>query len=642
MGSKKESTLYSLTISFMTTAPHHVVLRLDVTGGFLAGAHLDFVDGLNCLIGGRGAGKTTALEFLRFGLGLMPDPKTNLQRYRAIDALVKSNLGSGRLEIELRTKTNMRYTAGRGAQETVQVLNEVGTPVPISLDRDQIFSADVFSQNEIEEMAASPKAQLELLDRFEEQETKAIERELDQLQRELGQSTADLRRVDQEVDDAQVKASELPVFQEKLKGLAELAGPDAGRINAAHTAKGHRSREEKIPELITVALEKLLREMAASQASFRTGVEAQLDPQILGSANGELFSALRADLESFLQELEKSLQSMGKTAQTLEARIKVHAATLAQRHALQEAEYRTIVAASAEQGERAAERLALHASLANAELAAKEQQGKEKQRAELLKARGAFLKRASELRDQRFALRKKIAERLSSQFPSIRVTVEQSADLEEYQQLVTDALKGAGVKQGAVAERLCPIFLPEELAAVVAKNDLSLFLKRSGFDEDRSKKILNALRSGGTHYTIETVALEDRPSIELLDGATFKESTHLSTGQRCTTILPILLTQSERPLLIDQPEDNLDNAFVYQTIVQALKAIKGTRQVIFVTHNPNIPVLGEAERVFVFSSDGQHSMLKQVGNVDECREQIENLLEGGREAFLLRKERYGH
>ena len=76
----------------MKIVPHHVVLRLAVTGGFLAGAHLEFADGLNCLIGGRGAGKTTVLEFLRFGLGLMPDPKTNAQRHRGIDALVRSNL----------------------------------------------------------------------------------------------------------------------------------------------------------------------------------------------------------------------------------------------------------------------------------------------------------------------------------------------------------------------------------------------------------------------------------------------------------------------------------------------------------------------------------------------------------------------
>ena len=623
-------------------SPHHVVQSLDVTGGFLAGAKLEFADGLNCLIGGRGAGKTTALEFLRFGLGLMPDAKANSQRYRAIDALVKANLGNGRLKIELRTKTDMRYTAGRSAHESVQVLNEVGTAIPISLDRDQIFGADVFSQNEIEEIASSPAAQLELLDRFQEPETVAIERELEQLRRQLDQSSVDLRRIDDEVDDARVRASELPVLQEKLKGLAEVAGPAATRINAAHAAKSQRTREEKLPEVIVAALEKLVREIRSSQSAFQAGVEAQVDTQIRQGANGELFQALQSDLDAFTRHLTAVIGSMENEARSIQERIRKHAVMLAERHAIQEAEYRTIIAASEEQGERAAERLALQTALANAQSAANEQIAKEQQRQGMMTARAELLKRASELRDQRFTLRKQIAERLSNQFPSIRVTLTQAADLHEYQELVTEALKGSGVKQGAVAERLCPVLLPGELAEVAAKNDLNTLMQRSGFDEDRSKKILTALRNGGTHYTIETVGLEDQPCIELLDGDTFKESTHLSTGQRCTTILPILLTQSERPLLIDQPEDNLDNAFVYETIVRALRSIKGSRQVIFVTHNPNIPVLGEAERVFVFSSDGQHSTLKQVGTVDECKEQIERILEGGREAFLLRKARYGH
>ncbi len=621
---------------------HHVVLSLNVTGGFLAGAQLEFADGLNCLIGGRGTGKTTALEFLRFGLGLMPDPKANPQRHRAIDALVKANLGNGQLRVELRTKTDMRYTAGRSAHETVQVLNEVGTAVPISLDRDQIFGADVFSQNEIEEIASSPAAQLELLDRFQEHEAVAIDRELQQLLRQLDQSSVDLRRIDQEVDDSRARASELPVLQEKLKGFTELSGPDANRINAAHAAKSQRAREEKVPELIVAALQKLVRDIGLSQSGFQTGVEAQLDSEIRQGANREVFQALQAELEAFRRHLAATVRSIESEAQAVEQRISTSSALLAERHAIQEAEYRTIIAASEEQGERAAERLGLQTGLVNAQSAANDQLAKEQQRRGMTKARAELLKRTSELRDQRFALRKKTAERLSSQFPSIRVTVTQAADLCEYQELVTEALKGSGVKQGAAAERLCHAFLPSELADVVAKNDLDTLMLRSGFDEDRSKKILNALCGGGTHYTVETVALEDQPSIELLDGDIFKDSTHLSTGQRCTTILPILLTQSERPLLIDQPEDNLDNAFVYETIVRALRTIKGSRQVIFVTHNPNIPVLGEAERVFVFSSDGQHSTLKQVGTVDECREQVERILEGGREAFLLRKERYGH
>jgi AAA domain len=623
-------------------SPHHVVLRLDVTGGFLAGAQLEFADGLNCFIGGRGAGKTTALEFLRFGLGLMPDPKVNSQRHRGIDALVKANLGNGRLKLELRTKTDMRYTAGRSAHESVQVLNEVGAAVPISLDRDQIFSADVFSQNEIEDIASSPAAQLELLDRFRERETVAIDRELEQLQRQLDQSSVDLRRVDEEIDDARARASELAVLQEKLKGLAEVAGPDATRINEAHAAKGLRAREQKVPEIIVSTLQKLARELRSSESAFRAGVEAQLDSQILQGANREVFKAIQDELEAFIRRVGASLESVESDARSIEGRVRTHAAVLAERHATQDAEYRTIIEASEEQGERVAERVTLQNALANAQSAANEEMAKQQQRQGMIEIRAELLKRVSELRDQRFALRKQIAAHLSNQFPSIRVTVTQAAGLEEYQQLVTEALKGSGVKQGAAAERLCPALLPIELAEVVAKNDINMLMQRSGFDEDRSKKILSALSASGIHYGIETVALEDRPCIELLDGDTFKESTHLSTGQRCTTILPILLTQSERPLLIDQPEDNLDNAFVYETIVRALRTIKGSRQVIFVTHNPNIPVLGEAERVFVFSSDGQHSTLKQIGTVDECREHIETILEGGREAFLQRKKRYGH
>jgi energy-coupling factor transporter ATP-binding protein EcfA2 len=623
-------------------ASHHLVVSLSVTGGFLAGVQLDFADGLNCLIGGRGAGKTTALEFLRFGLGLMPDPKANPQRYRAIEALVKANLGNGQLRIELRTKTDMRYTAGRRAHESVQVLNEVGAAVPISLDRDQIFGADVFSQNEIEEIASSPAAQLELLDRFQERDSVAIDRELEQLQRHLDQSSVDMRRFDGELDDARGRASELPVLQEKLKGLAEVAGPDASRINAAHAAKSQRAREEKVPGLIIAALQKLVREIRSSQSAFEAGVEAQLDTQIRQGTNRELFQSLQEDVEVFSRHLEGTVESIENQAQVVEERIQTHAAVLAEQHAVQEAEYRTTIAASDEQGERAAERLALQTALAGAQSAANEQLAKQQQRLELRKVRTELLKRVSELCDQRFALRKQIAERLSSQFPSIRVTVAQAAELQDYQELVTGALKGSGVRQGPTAERLCQVFLPTELAEVVANNDNSTLMERSGFDQERSNKILNALRNGGVHYAIEAIALSDRPCIELLDGDTFKDSTHLSTGQRCTTILPILLTQSERPLLIDQPEDNLDNAFVYNTIVRALQAIKGRRQVIFVTHNPNIPVLGEAERVFVFSSDGQHCSLKKVGTVDECRVQIEDILEGGREAFLKRKLRYGH
>ena len=107
-------------------------------------------------------------------------------------------------------------------------------------------------------------------------------------------------------------------------------------------------------------------------------------------------------------------------------------------------------------------------------------------------------------------------------------------------------------------------------------------------------------------------------------------------------IADCLLLDSDNPLLIDQPEDNLDNSFVYETIVESIRKVKEKRQLIFVTHNPNIPVLGDAEKVFVMESDGTSARNETEGTVDECKDYIVTLLEGGEEAFKKRKARYSY
>jgi len=103
-----------------------------------------------------------------------------------------------------------------------------------------------------------------------------------------------------------------------------------------------------------------------------------------------------------------------------------------------------------------------------------------------------------------------------------------------------------------------------------------------------------------------------------------------------------LLLDSDNPLLVDQPEDNLDNRFIYDTVVDSIRRVHNRRQIILITHNPNIPVLGEASQVFVLTSNGQHARILNHGNVDDCKEEIINLLEGGRDAFVQRKQRYNY
>lgn len=123
-----------------------------------------------------------------------------------------------------------------------------------------------------------------------------------------------------------------------------------------------------------------------------------------------------------------------------------------------------------------------------------------------------------------------------------------------------------------------------------------------------------------------------------------KPISQLSLGQQHSVLLGILmLSDSNKPLIIDQPEDNLDSEFIYKTIVKNLRKIKEQRQVIIVTHNANIAVLGDAELIIPLKSTSIKSHVLSAGSIDrkETREICCEILEGGKRAFIQRQDIYG-
>jgi len=624
------------------TSSPGTINRLRVSAGFLGSLDLVLSDRLNCFIGGRGTGKTTALEFIRFALGAIPDARIHSQRRRALELLVEGNLGPGRLTIDVRTKAGMQYSAERGAGDAIVVKNESGEAVPVALGRDGIFTIDVFSQNEIEEIAANPAAQLELLDRFDEAASARIGREITEVERVLQQSGGELQRLDREHDALAARAGEAAGIEERLKGVSQGLGPDADRITIAHAAKALRMREALIGDVLLTTVQRARRDVVATEQTVREALRSQIDATVLDGPNGPIFLALRNGLEQFATSMASAIAMLNTAARLAEGAIDEHRVSLASRHAAQEAEYAALTAASTEATERSRERDRLQTALVAAQAAARDLEAKRSEIASATRERALLLHRISELRDERFTLRRAVAAELSSSVPTLRVGIHQGADLEAYREYLVEALKGARLKQGMAADRIVAKVLPGELAELAFRNAPEALGDITGLDLDRARRVVDTLRDSGAAYALQLVDIGDIPRIELRDGDTYKETARLSTGQRCTAILPILLLQSDRPLLIDQPEDNLDNAFVFEAVVSAIRSVKQRRQIIFVTHNPNIPVLGDAERVFVFESDGQHAAVRQFGTVEECKVSIERILEGGRDAFIERMKRYGH
>ena len=152
---------------------------------------------------------------------------------------------------------------------------------------------------------------------------------------------------------------------------------------------------------------------------------------------------------------------------------------------------------------------------------------------------------------------------------------------------------------------------------------------------------------------IEELELTTTTMIELNvaaeDAPLWKSLKSLSTGQKATAVLLLLLRDSDAPLIIDQPEDDLDNRFITEGIVPIIRKEKWRRQLVFSTHNANVPVLGDAEQILGLTAsgeavDGSASISHEhMGSIDShsVRELIENTLEGGKEAFEIRRSKYG-
>jgi ABC-type lipoprotein export system ATPase subunit len=112
-----------------------------------------------------------------------------------------------------------------------------------------------------------------------------------------------------------------------------------------------------------------------------------------------------------------------------------------------------------------------------------------------------------------------------------------------------------------------------------------------------------------------------------------------SLGQRASALIIFLLTLKENDLIIiDQPEDDLDNQTIYTDVITELKKLKKQTQFLFATHNPNIPVLGDCEQVISCSYSAE-SIDTTIGSIDDIsiQEKIINIMEGGDEAFNQRK-----
>ncbi len=622
------------------TTSSHQLKAISIVGGFLDGQRFELSSNLNCIIGARGTGKTTVLEFVRYAMDALPtDPAAR----KRVESLVESNLGGGRIEIAVQTKDGLSYVISRSAGDEPVVLDENRNPTEIKLRSGGLFKVDIYSQNEVEAIADQASSQLDLIDNFEISRISEIQSRIRTLKAELNSNASKIIPLKEKANTITDELGALPGLEENLKAYTVEGGEDAEAINQAHKLKSLRDREWRAVETAIASLADVQRVLDESIGQIDYRLATVFSDDMLEGPNGDLIRQLRSGIGTCSEDVDRLLKQAVARIQTETEAIEERKGQLDLLHKQQDQSFQELIEKHKELQGKAAERHRLE-KLRNDLLA--KQRDHDQLRIELRELsdkRAQLLQRLSELRDERFKVRQAIVDQINDALsPTIRVTLMQFGNPEHYRVLLGEALQGAGVRRHVVADKIANAFSPAELTSAIQQRDSRPLVDKAELNADQAEKVIGTLAGTQVLYDLEVVEMTDRPKIELNDGGTFKETSSLSTGQKCTTILPILLMDSDNPLLIDQPEDNLDNRFVFETIVESIGRIKKTRQLIFVTHNPNIPVLGDAERVFVLDSDGTAASKVNEGTVDQCKVQIVTLLEGGEDAFKKRKERYSY
>lgn len=627
---------------------HHKLRRLRVYGGFLDKLDIPFVDGLCCVIGGRGSGKTTVLEFIRHALDRVPrtGSPASKQAEDRVRGLLAANLGpTGCVELEFESQEGLVYNIRRTAHEPPVITDAAGKALkPEMLGSNVLVDAALFSHNQIEDIAHNPAAQRELIDRLSSQSLQA-------LNTRLAQTTSLLRENAQRIVQLQVRIAgttrnliDLSSWESKLSAAnVALGGEASPAFAAAVDHKALREQERAALDRVRDAVARVRQSLTETLPAQIRGLLGVLPDAVLAGPNGHVFTDLVRELERKQRDIAVLVELPLDKLALLDHSIDLTGEALAAVHRPQDAEYAALAARAEQSSVRVAARDEAAREVARLAVARVEVVELEAALGEARAARERLCKDFAQIRRERSDRRAAIAEQVSDRLGGkVRVIVARDAELTPYREFLAGLMRRSGKQYNAPIERLTAQVAPAKLGELCDREDGAALAASADINPEFAESLIRNLREQPERrFELDTLDLEDVPRIELQVHGEWRSADRLSTGQKSSAILPILLMDSEAPLLIDQPEDNLDNSFISDAVIPLLKAIRGKRQLVLITHNPNLPVLGEAAQVVVLEADGRHSKVIAQGDVESVKHHIVRLMEGGREAFRQRSERYG-
>lgn len=657
--------------------PAVAVASISVSNSaFLGPVDLEFNPQYSTLIGGRGTGKSTILEYLRWALcdqppGLSDEDTPNYQARRA--RLIEQTLKPFNATVQVRFMVNgVPHTVRRNSQDGSLLLKIAdGELKPCSEDEVRtLLPIQAYSQKQLSDVSV----RIEELGRFI---TAPIRTELGRVDRQIADSAARVRQA--HASRLRQRALTRTVQKRELeeRSLSEQAATLRASITGLSDEDKAAIERGQIHEVADRSVQSwtggaaTLRDQASALVSIIDSTLAELgdppaapEPALLGAAHTE-YKTLLTDARSSLDTLRARAAALSSDTTTMGAESpwrRWSEALTAVRTA-----YESAVQRSSAQSEKLKQLKAIEDQITQY---ARETARIDEELRGVATAEATYVAERSSwvalLKQRDDLLAAQCASLTASSDGAIRADVKRFADASEFLNVLRQALSGSrvqGAKIDSLGENIAAAVEPaERLAALLTDLErLAEFdAERDGADKRPDTPTLSAI--GFTAGELDRTARALKPEQWLSLSLTAIQSVpvfeyraregeyipfrNASAGQQATALLKTLLNQSGPPLIIDQPEEDLDNPVMLEVVEQVWHA-KQNRQLIFASHNANLVVNGDAELVawceYRTAGDQSRGTIAGEGAIDvpKVRDAIKAIMEGGEAAFNLRKEKYG-
>lgn len=604
--------------------------------GFLEQCKVDFAPTLTCIIGARGTCKSTVVESIRFAFDVDHDRIAELTRP---EGMITKTLGAGSIRCIVEVKEDgqiAEYTVDREIDSAPRVLRGGARE---ALADDVLHDLEIYSQGALQQIASADKPQLrlQLIDRPNRTEILRIKRQIETSVAELKTVGSRLRVIRGDLDKRKLDLRDIDQLRAELGRTIETRPKLPPTLEEQHSLYVQRQR---VLDALNEA--QSLQKRAVSDLAVVVG-------------NREKLADLRATLEQLgpsgvsvaqevIDQLDKAVASVAQSRETITTiAIAEKIGSLTSQFEKENESYFQLRQQQQVVSESLKREDAVRRRVLELEKIEREVKQLDAERSDLDSRRRAVRADLTQLRDAIFEMRVNEAEAINREFGDVvLLAVRRAAHSKLFVNRLSELLAGSRIRtQGNIAEELATNLNPSDLLQVIEDGDAQRLATLLGRDLGQVTRVITYLRDHPDLYDLEGELFDDSLEITMFDRGLPKPVEQLSEGQRATALLPLILRTSSCPLIVDQPEDDLDNSFIFQVLVKNILKLKTDRQLIFVTHNANIPVLGDAEEIVVMHMDKPTKAAPaRIGSLDDCKEDVLHLLEGGKEAFEHREQRY--